>query len=212
MTPRHDRFDSLAGALALGEATAAERAELVAHATDCAVCRDDLALAPPIVTALADARDSETWRPSVGDGILRRVRDARMYRATLIVRALAWTAALSLVLNVAVASGIVPRLVDALRSGTNAPRAALAVVPAVAAGPHVARTAERRSVEFRVAALAVHHAVRRHLASAPVPVVRGVVPPQVPAADADVPDVLAGLDLAGHGSPAKSVALELHRP
>ena len=53
----HDRFESLAGAVALGEATESERVEFVAHAQTCALCRDD-AFAPETspLAAVAAAR------------------------------------------------------------------------------------------------------------------------------------------------------------
>jgi hypothetical protein len=70
----HDRFDALAGAVMLGEATEAERASFAAHAGDCVLCCDVADGAAGVLDAVERARAAETWRPSLDDAVGRRIR------------------------------------------------------------------------------------------------------------------------------------------
>jgi hypothetical protein len=111
----HDRFESLAGAVALGEATDNERAEFAAHAGRCALCRHDAldAAASPLA-ALAAAREEEVWRPTLDRAILARIRDRHSARSRITVGALGWAAGLSIAANVFFVSGFAGQLSRAL--------------------------------------------------------------------------------------------------
>jgi hypothetical protein len=198
----HDRYEALAGAVYLGEASDAERGAFARHAAVCDACRLDLEAAPPLRAAIAGARDAETWRPSVDDAVARRIREARSSRFGITVGALGWAVALSIVLNVAVVSGLSGRIHDAFRPASDA-----------AADP----SAMRIELEPRHVAAAVPVPPRRarvvlgspprHRASAAVAVARAASPAPVagdggaddalPAAAVDVPNVLAGLGVDG---------------
>ncbi|MBD5604249.1 MAG: zf-HC2 domain-containing protein, partial [Candidatus Eremiobacteraeota bacterium] len=105
----HGRFEALAGAVVLGEATAAERAAFDVHASTCATCAEDLARAPLARAAIERAGAAETWRPSIGSLVLGRIRDGRRSRFRTTIGALGWAVAVSIVFNVALASGIASR-------------------------------------------------------------------------------------------------------
>jgi anti-sigma factor RsiW len=107
---RHAAYEALAGAIALGEASDAERAAFSAHCATCARCADDAdALRTDVVTVVAVARELETWRPQVRDGVVRRI-DADRGRSTGRTTTLLTAAiALSLVLNAAFATGFAQR-------------------------------------------------------------------------------------------------------
>ncbi len=106
MTSDHTPFDSLAGAIALGEASPVERAEFAAHAADCALCRDDGVAA---LTAVRDrmiaAREEETWRPAVASVLMTRIRNDRLQRSRVTLRVLTWSVAFSIALDAAFVSG-----------------------------------------------------------------------------------------------------------
>jgi hypothetical protein len=208
----HDRFEALAGAVLLGEASEAERAAFAAHAPACAQCRSDAAAAPVLIRAIEAAREAETWRPRVDRAVLGRIRDSRSSRFRVTIGALGWAIALSIVLNVALASGLSGRFAGAFRQtgeaasdGTAmkfrlespAPRRALAARPAprqsdVAVVPHRrARKAVAARAPFGVAPRAPEPAGER-----------------ADRAD-DVPDLLAGIDIDGRAvDGAKHVAVE----
>jgi hypothetical protein len=101
---RHSAYEALAGAIALGEASDAERAAFSAR------CADDAdALRTDVVTVVAVARELETWRPQVRDGVVRRI-DADRGRSTGRTTTLLTAAiALSLVINAAFATGFAQR-------------------------------------------------------------------------------------------------------
>jgi len=118
----HDAFESLAGALALGEATERERAAFAAHAATCALCREAGRESSAALAAIAAARDAERWRPSLEDAVLRRIGEANARRQRFTVAALGWALACSIVLEAAFTSGFAGRLATAFRdAGT--PRA-----------------------------------------------------------------------------------------
>lgn len=73
----HRRIETIAGAIALGEASDAERLEYREHLSQCARCLNDLAGEFELErsgAAIAAARDSETWTPDVQDSVLQRIR------------------------------------------------------------------------------------------------------------------------------------------
>jgi hypothetical protein len=116
----HGRYEALLGALALGEATPADRDELTGHARACAACAADLENAPHMLAAFAAAREAETWRPAYGDAIVANLRERRLRRARYTVGALGWAAAVSIVLNATFASGLGERVLDKLRDASPA--------------------------------------------------------------------------------------------
>ncbi|MDQ2908209.1 MAG: zf-HC2 domain-containing protein [Candidatus Eremiobacteraeota bacterium] len=120
MKSDHGRFDALAGALALGEATAAEREQFETHALMCPTCREhgveELVGVREFITA---AREEETWRPSLGSPLMARIRDGRLRRSRLALRALGWSVALSLVLDAAFISGITSYAGHVIHAGSN---------------------------------------------------------------------------------------------
>ncbi len=123
MTIGHDRFESLAGAMWLGEATDAERDEFVTHARRCPVCATDLAemsdgdggaQRPAPLAIVRSARDDESWRPDIATGFVARVRARREGRAKLIFGALGGATVLSLAANFVVVTGLGSRIDSAL--------------------------------------------------------------------------------------------------
>jgi predicted anti-sigma-YlaC factor YlaD len=102
----HDRFEALAGALALGEATPQERVVFKNHASECRTCRDDAIGITRVSEIMAAAREHESWRPSIGGALMTRIRDERLRRSRLTLRALGWSVALSIALDAAFVSGV----------------------------------------------------------------------------------------------------------
>lgn len=206
MLAGHDRYEALAGAIALGEATPAERAAFEAHASGCAPCRADAATAEGFAAAFEAGRSAETWRPSVAPAVERRIRDTRRSRMRFTAGALGWCVAVSIAVDGLFASGFAGRVYSALGA-----RESVASVAAAAPHPAAALSAlavrrvavpRRRKHDIRTG---FRLAARPHR-TAPVAPAPALAPP---AAAADVPDVLAGLDLTGksHGT-ARNVALE----
>jgi hypothetical protein len=193
----HDRYEALAGAILLGEASPAERAEFALHAEGCAVCREDAtAFATPIRELVENAASSETWRPSMTGEIVSSIQERHSKRTRFAITTIGYAIAASIALNVAFVSGFGGRALDAMRVTPNdnfsvsqrirlehRPKPVTIVAAASApAGP-------RRS---KVAALRAH---------------AGKVTPDVTAADeVESPDVFAGLTADGNG--ARSVASE----
>ncbi|HET7814211.1 MAG TPA: TonB family protein [Candidatus Baltobacteraceae bacterium] len=73
----HDRIESLAGAIALGEATDAERLEYREHLSSCSSCLQSLGGEHELertASVVADARESETWQPDLGNVVAARMR------------------------------------------------------------------------------------------------------------------------------------------
>ena len=103
----HVRFETLAGAIALGEATEEEQAEWAAHAAVCVRCRDHgagelIAVRNRIVAE----REAETWRPSLRSGLMTRIRDERLRRSRVTLRVLCWSVAVSIALDAGFVSGV----------------------------------------------------------------------------------------------------------
>jgi hypothetical protein len=112
----HDRFEALAGALLLNEATPGERAEFEAHAQSCARCGSDAAsFGMPLRTWVEEAGAHETWRPSVAGDVNRRIADSRQKRWRFTLGTLGYAVAASLAINVAFVTGFAGRAIDALR-------------------------------------------------------------------------------------------------
>jgi len=188
----HRHFEALAAALALGEASEAERAEFAAHARSCAVCAADAAHGSALVGRLAAARDDERWQPHLDGDIGARLSVHRTQRSKQTFAVLGYAVAASLVVNVAFVGGFAGRALDALRV-TPAPEAA-------------AVNSLRIVLEHRAprepAALALHRATRlaphaQVAFRAPAPVARreAAAPPPAAPADVPVPDVFAGIAL-----------------
>ncbi len=102
----HGGFEALAGALALGEATRDERARFEAHASECAICCDDVPALTRLREVVGAARDGESWRPAIGSRLMSRIRDERLRRSRLTLRALGWSVAFSIALDAAFVSGV----------------------------------------------------------------------------------------------------------
>jgi len=112
----HDRFETLAGALFLKEATLEERAEFERHAQTCERCRADaVSLGFPLLEVVEDAGRSETWQPSVAADVNGRIAESRQRRWRLGIGTLGYAVAASLAVNVLFVSGFAGRAIDALR-------------------------------------------------------------------------------------------------
>lgn len=73
----HDRIETIAGAIALGEASDEERREYRAHISSCAQCLHALGGEHEIervASVIADARESEVWEPDLRDAVGTRSR------------------------------------------------------------------------------------------------------------------------------------------
>ena len=78
MSRTHERFEALAGAIALGEADESQRAEYAAHAATCPQCDARIAERGKAIGALFErAAGSETWRPFVRDEVVARIERRR---------------------------------------------------------------------------------------------------------------------------------------
>jgi anti-sigma factor RsiW len=206
----HDRYEMLAGAVMLGEATPEERAAFDAHARTCAACASDVAGGTFVRERIAQAHRSETWRPS--QPIVERLRARRSVRTRFTLGALGWAVGISLALNVALAGGLGVRLTHAFDwSGSDANVVATTIT---ADAPHVATVTHLAASEVwikRPARVAHAHRKPQHHGK-PVAAAPHAVPSPVesalPTLD-DVPDVLAGLDLYGRGAVKhRAVAVE----
>ena len=78
MSIKHqDRFESLAGAIALGEATDEERSEYRRHIATCGECLQSLGGEREIervAATVASAREDEVWAPEIRDVVLARAK------------------------------------------------------------------------------------------------------------------------------------------
>lgn len=106
MKHAHEKFEALAGAIALGEADEAQRAEYAAHAIGCPQCDTQIAERGEAVASLFErAAASETWRPFVRDEVLARIERGRTSAvrrvATLLGAGVVATVGLNLVLALA---------------------------------------------------------------------------------------------------------------
>jgi hypothetical protein len=193
---RHDVYEALAGAIALGEADANERALFSAHAADCAACAAFAPREGELHELIARASAAENWRPDVAGTTLQRARERRSKRMRFTFGALSYAVALSLVINIALASGTGSWLWNALSPDVEAP-ANVASQP-IELEPRPAPEAPARVTK----PLHRHPAAtpRKHRSQAVAAAPAG--PREAPAG---VPDLLAGLGLDGH-SPARSVA------
>jgi len=207
----HDAFEALAGAVMLGEATQAERARFDAHAATCDTCRADVACAPVLARAVTHARRSETWRPSIANLVLDRIHGTRKSRFRLTVGALGWAVAISIVFNLALASGLSMRFGstsadDASSSNVTAMTLDLeSPAPRAVERPRVERRARvaivpRRAHSELSASLAARAKARKAAEAA-----AGAAAEDI--ASDDARHVLAGIDLDGSTS-AKNVAVE----
>ena len=200
----HDRFESLAGAVMLGEASADERAAFDAHAATCALCGGDVENGALVASHVSRANASETWRPS--QPIVERLHARRSVRARFTLGALGWAVALSIVLNVAFVSGIGSRVGAAFLS-VAAPTSNIASTPiTLESARHTLAAVAQAPAWHRKALVAMRTAVVHHYAKAHVvPLRTSAVAPRDPTID-DIPDVLAGVDLYGDGNARRAVA------
>ena len=110
----HGRFEALAGAIMLGEANEAEYTCYVEHAAECPRCPDPSAIRTEVLTAIAVARELETWSPGIRDGVVRRIENRRAWTVRWIGNALGIAIVCSLALNGALASGLAQRVTTGL--------------------------------------------------------------------------------------------------
>ncbi len=203
----HDAFEVLAGAVMLGEATEAERARFEAHAATCETCRADVACAPVLARAVTRARAQETWRPSIGNLVLDRVRGSRKSRFRLTVGTLGWAVAISIVFNLALASGL------SMRFGSTPADEGSSNVTAMTLDLEspTPRATERSVVERHVRVAVAPHRAHLHrsisIAERAKAANAAAAAAAVDTASDDVRHVLAGIDLDGSAS-AKNVAVE----
>ena len=206
MKPRdHERYEALAAAHALGEATAAERSEFALHAWACATCAEDAAAGAQVLALLSASRDEERWQPQLDGELEARLAARRARRSQRTFAALGYAVAASLVLNVAFVGGFAGRALDALRVTPDdhyanatrivleqrAPRVARALpaVHRVPVGTHPAKLA-RRSTGPKPPAYRTGSRTAPDLAQPPVP------------------DVFAGLALGAHSRGGDLLALD----
>jgi hypothetical protein len=199
----HARFESLEGAILLGEATAGERDEYAQHARGCSLCSGE-AVPGELLATVAAGRDGVTWRPSVDRPILARVRDERMRRSRFAVGALGWAAACSIAVNVAFVTGFAGKVGDAFDFGA-APAAVASAPYGVRLPPETFAKIVRRALPKTVSTVASRHAP--HRAAIAASAMRVPVRSERPADDVSVPDIFAGLDARG-SSAVRSVAVE----
>jgi hypothetical protein len=209
----HDHFESLSGAIALGEATPSEREEFALHAAGCALCYGE-ATDPGVLAAIGAQRDTETWRPSVDRQVLGRIHASQSRRTHFTLRALAWAAAGSIAINGFFVTGFAAKLGAAILNA-NAP-------PADIASTQFVRLPAQTFVRIK------HRVLGPSLITgAPM-----IVPKRAPGAPAlaaaqafsraraqreppfaDPPDFFAGIEGAHRDSAvARSVAVELRLP
>ncbi len=197
----HARFETLAGALLLSEATSDERAEFEAHARGCGQCRDGPSVDLPLRGLMESAGARETWQPSLAGDVYRRIAESRRrcWRAGL--GTLGYAVAASLVLNVAFVTGFAGRALDALR-----------VVPDFRYSATQPITLERRPVAVapQVAPLGLVHRARRAASvRAMRPQRRG--PPQEKIANAGAAGAIQGLAIWDASDAAKRDVAQIER-
>ncbi|MBC5810084.1 MAG: hypothetical protein GIW95_04395 [Candidatus Eremiobacteraeota bacterium] len=111
----HARYESLGGAVALGEASAGERAEFGAHAAGCKECADAAGAAIAVRERFARAEDSERWSPSLETAVAERIHERRNAKFKLTTSVLAYAIGASVIVNVGFVSGLAGRALDGLR-------------------------------------------------------------------------------------------------
>ncbi len=202
----HDRFEILAGAVMLGEATPSERAAFDAHAQTCDRCCADAGDGAYVAAQILRASESERWRPS--QPIVDRLRARRSTRARVTLGALGWSVALSLVLNLVFVSGIGAHIGSAFLvtrpSDSDVASTRLSLenplpgrVPFQPGMPRGVRKPLARRLPLR----------HPHRATASTLAPHGARPiaAHEPTLD-DIPDVLAGIDLYGDAATHRTVA------
>jgi hypothetical protein len=200
----HARFESLEGAILLGEASDAEREEYTEHARTCSLCCGEPATGELLQTVAA-ARDGESWRPSIDRPVLARIREERTQRSRFAVGLLGWAAACSIAINVAFVTGFAGRVARVVDFDA-APPATASVPFGVRLPPQTFARVKRRALATpAVPVVAVHRAQpKRH---ADLGIVLGLGSHAV-RRTLDAPaDIFAGLDLRGSAQ-ARSVAVE----
>jgi hypothetical protein len=210
VTRSHGRYESLAGAIVLGEATQTEREEFAHHAQGCALC-SGLPAESEVLRAVEAAREVETWRPSVDRALLGRIHDAQKRRSRFTVGALGWAAAISIAVNVAFVTGFAGRLDGALR-GAPETTAEVAAPQFVRLSPETFATIKRRSLSGAFAIAPSHQPAKHRRTHRPAGAPLRVAPAAQPPAF-EPPDVLAGLDKPGNDpNSARNVAIEFAPP
>ncbi len=189
MTVAHDAFDTLAGAIALGEATPLERATFTSHAATCGTCAASSDAFAAVRDAIVASREDERWSPSVDARVRARIGDERNRRTRATFGAFHWAIAFSLALNVAFFSGFVGRLATKLHE-TGEPSSAVLATMWVTEHKRHRPSADIAAVVVAARATRPTRTIvaRRALGSLREPT----------AATDEIPDVLAGLDVDAH--------------
>ena len=199
----HERYEALAAAHALGEATPAERSEFALHARACAACAEDAAAGAKVLALLSASRDEERWQPQVDGEIEARLAGHRARRSQRTFAALGYAVAASLVLNVPFVGGFAGRALDALRVTpddhyANATRIVLEQRP-----PRVARVLP---AVHRVAARTQATRLALRSGATKQPLHRNAA--RMAPASAPAPDVFQGLALGSHARRGDLLALD----
>lgn len=170
----HERIEAIAGAIALNEASDADRCEYREHIATCAQCLRELGGEREIervVSTVAAARDGEVWEPALGDVVLNRTRKrTRHLRWSLGVLGTAFAASFGI--HALVAAGIAPIAhvsAPPVAAGTGATRVVLEQRSAIPAKPPVITVAPPQRL------IVTHNIVQ--IARAPLP---AVALPQAP--------------------------------
>jgi anti-sigma factor RsiW len=199
----HARYEALAGALVLGEATDAERTEFARHARTCAACAADAEELPATAAALRAARDEERWQAPVAAALGARLAATRERSGRRTFGTLGLAIAGSVALNVAFAGGYAGRWLDGLRVTAPPDAPVVATRLTLDVRPRRAREAPRSALAHTArSAVQVTHVDRL---AAPA----GAHPanPRRPATPAQPqPDVFAGIALGGDERAASIVA------
>lgn len=184
MKHTHEKFEALGGAIALGEADEAQRAEYAAHAARCPLCDAQIGERGRAVASLFDrAAASETWRPFVRDEVVARIERRRTGSvrsvATLLGAGVVATVGLNLVLALAPIHNV-PALTSFPKNETaiSASGESLAAAPASVQGAPLDGTAV-----MQPPALTIERAMARTGATpvaAPVTFVSFPRPPRAP--------------------------------
>ncbi|MBV9104199.1 MAG: hypothetical protein JO060_11470 [Candidatus Eremiobacteraeota bacterium] len=78
MSSNHARFEAVAGAIALGEASPSEHAIFSAHAQNCSRCAGLERAGPSVASFVHTALHEETWRPFVREAVIAGIESLHL--------------------------------------------------------------------------------------------------------------------------------------
>lgn len=117
MRDAHVRFEIVAGAIALGEATPAEHAAFAEHYAACARCRATVGSDADLLAVrniVVNAREGETWTPDLSAPVRVRMYADRHRKVKLAFGGFGVAVAASLALHFAIGSGFFARVQTAI--------------------------------------------------------------------------------------------------